>query len=71
MYLLDLWVRLLKEQYTDLTNCSLREQEKKYKMVIEKMKEYGERVQIIRKDCSIAFNDFEDSFFDFIYIYRR
>jgi hypothetical protein len=68
IYLLDLWEQLPKEQYTDITNTSQNEQNNKYNMVIEKMKSYGERVQIIRKDCSIAFNDFGDSFFDFIYI---
>lgn len=68
IYLLDIWKELPYEQYYDITNKAQDEQDNKYYMVVEKMKQYGERVEIIRKDCSIAYSDFEDGFFDFIYI---
>jgi hypothetical protein len=52
----------------DITNCVQQEHDARYNLVVSAMSKYPERVKVIRDDCRNAVKEFEDSFFDFIYI---
>jgi len=65
---LDAWKEYPPDLYQDLANCSQQEQDQRYAITVNKLKRYGDRARIIRKDCVDAVNDFEDCYFDFIYI---
>jgi hypothetical protein len=68
VYLLDSWKNYDKSEYIDPTNECQSRQDEKYKNVTKKMLSYGNRCEIIRADSRDAFKQFEDNFFDFIYI---
>lgn len=68
IYFLDPWKEYPKEVYNDQTNCNQKGQDSRYAFVVEKLKKYGERQSIIRKDSVESLIDFENEYFDFIYI---
>jgi len=68
IFLLDLWKELPSAEYEDATNSKQEIQDKRYNMVLEIAKPCGDKVTVIRKDSRLAPSDFEDNYFDFIYI---
>jgi hypothetical protein len=62
LYLLDTWEVSMSGMNADPYG------EARYKRVIKKMKEYGDRVEIIRGNSLVEFNRFPDCHFDFIYL---
>ena len=67
IYLLDAWKHFPTEEYNDSSNVKQAAQDALYEMVCKKVRPYGNRVQVIREDCTVAVNNFEDDFFDFVY----
>ena len=68
IYLLDSWKHYSETEYKDASNKKQEKQDEFYKMVCGMAKPYGDRAKIIRGDCTVVVNDFEDEFFDFLYI---
>lgn len=68
VFLVDSWKEYGEGEYMDGNNFDQIEQDKRYKLVLKKMKKYGNRVTVIRKESLEAVKDFIDGFFDFIYI---
>jgi hypothetical protein len=68
IYLLDAWKKFDDTEYMGIMNSSQEKQDEKYQKVLEKFSCYGEKVKVIRKDSREGFKDFNDGFFDFIYI---
>lgn len=68
LYLLDAWKEFTKEEYFDRTNASQTTMDKRYQLVVEKMKPHGDKVEIIRGDSRLEWKRFPDGFFDFVYI---
>jgi len=68
IYLLDAWKEFSELDYKDSSNRPQKEQDDKYDYVVKEMSKYGDRVKIIRKDCREAVLEFNDNFFDYIYI---
>ena len=66
LYLVDCWEQ--QENYNDLANCSDNEQNANYKTTLKNIKPYKSRTKVIKKYSDDAVCDFEDGFFDFIYI---
>lgn len=66
LYLLDCWQR--QSNYDDIANCTDDEHNSNYKATLKNIKPYKSRVEIVKKFSLDAVNDFEDQFFDFIYI---
>lgn len=67
MYLIDCWKSQDKILYKDKNNKSNEINEVRYNTVINLFRD-NRNVTIIRKMSEDAVNDFEDEFFDFIYI---
>ena len=68
IYFVDPWREYPRSVYNDCTNCSQKEQDGRYKYVIDRLNKFGERVEIVRKDSVEVLNDYADEYFDFIYI---
>jgi len=68
IYFIDPWREYPKSVYKDGTNTSQKIQDARYNMVVERLKKYGEKATIIRKDSVEALVDFSDNYFDFVYI---
>lgn len=68
LYQVDAWKQLPPEQYTDGCNLPDEQQEEKYSLVLNKSKEYHGRSIPIRALSKDAVKQFDDNFFDFIYI---
>ena len=68
LYSLDSWKHYPSEAYKDKSNSPQEQQDKRYELTVNKLKKYGDRSMVIRKDCVDAVKDFSDGFFDFIYI---
>jgi hypothetical protein len=68
IYLLDTWKHFNESEYNDKTNGNQSVQDARYAKVVERMRIYGDRVEIIRGDARLEFNRFTDAFFDFVYI---
>ena len=68
VYLLDAWMKFSPEESRGMIDIEQSDQDKNYDIVVKNSKPYGDRVVIIRKRSDEAINDFEDGFFDFIYI---
>jgi predicted O-methyltransferase YrrM len=64
--LLDCWQQ--QSNYDDIANCTDDEHNSNYKATLKNIKPYKSRVEIVKKFSLDAVNDFEDQFFDFIYI---
>ena len=62
LYLLDTW----EVNTTDMNGDPYGDI--RYKGVVKKMREYGDRVEVIRGNSLIEFGRFPDSYFDFIYL---
>lgn len=68
IYFLDAWKHFSMEEYTDPTNAPQKQQDRRYNKVVARLESYGERAEIIRGDCRDVVKDFDDEYFDFIYI---
>ena len=68
IYFLDAWMHFPDDEYKDPCNASQKNQDARYQSVIKRLSPYGDRVEIMRKDCREAVKDFADEYFDFIYI---
>ena len=69
IYFVDPWKEFISnEQKDNAYYGSQKTLDDRYKMVVEKLKKYGERVAILRKDSVEALQDFSNDYFDFIYI---
>jgi hypothetical protein len=68
IYFIDPWKHYPDEEYTDSSNVQQSIQDDLYKQVCNLLEPYEDRAEVIREDCAISVNDFEDEFFDFIYI---
>jgi hypothetical protein len=68
IYFVDPWKEYPMTVYNDCTNCSQKEQDGRYNFVVERLKKFGDRAEIIRKDSIDSLKDFTDEYFDFIYI---
>ena len=68
LYLVDPWIEYSEKDYQDICNVSSEKQEENYQYVLNRFKKYGKRCQIVRKTSLEAVSDFQDHFFDFIYI---
>jgi len=68
IYLLDAWKHFDPSEYPDRSNLEQNAMDQMYLNVVEAMKQYGERVVVLRKDSRDAFLEFQDGFFDFMYI---
>ena len=66
IYFLDPWKHFAEEEYRDSSNLKQSEQDRSYDMVCNIVKPYGDRAEVIREDCTMSVNDFEDGYFDFI-----
>lgn len=66
LYLIDCWEK--QENYIDIANKDNVEQNRNYKKTIKNTKPYEKRVKIIKSFSKEAVCQFEDNFFDFIYI---
>jgi len=67
-YLLDTWKHYADGTYECACNKKQEIQDQKYKSVIEAMKPYGNKVEVIRGDSAVEFKRFPNEYFDFIYI---
>jgi len=67
LYLIDAW-KNFKTDYNDANNVSDEEHEQRYQAVVERMKHYGDRVEITRGDCDDAVKECYDESLDFIYL---
>ena len=68
IYFLDAWKHFPTEEYKDPCNASQKEHDKIYAAIVKRLAPYGDRVEIIRGDCTEEVNNFEDGYFDFLYI---
>ena len=68
IYFVDPWREYPKDVYKDCTNVSQKAQDDRYTFVVDRLKKFGDRGSIIRKDSIESLSDFPDSHFDFIYI---
>ena len=68
IYFIDPWKEYPRDVYNDNTNCTQEGQDNRFKYVTDKLKKYGDRACIIRKDSIDALRDFSDGYFDFVYI---
>jgi len=68
IYFLDAWKHFSPEEYKDPCNASQKEQDKRHASVIKRLAPYGDRYEIIKGDCTEIVNNFEDGYFDFLYI---
>ena len=66
IYLLDAWKDF--DQKSESLSQFQKVQNKMYLGVVDRMKKYNDRVEIIRGDTREVFKKFSDGFFDFIYI---
>lgn len=68
IYLLDAWKMFPKEESSGMIYLTQKQQDDNYNYVVNDMKQYGNRISIIRKNSCDAIGDFPDCYFDFIYI---
>jgi hypothetical protein len=68
IYLLDVWKHFDNGEYNCACNKAQEEQDRIYDGVVTAMKPYGDKVEIIRGDCTVEFKRFPDEYFDYIYI---
>lgn len=68
IYFLDPWREYPSEIYKDATNCCQKEQDGRYNVVVGRLKKYGDRAIIVRKDSVESLPDFANGYFDFVYI---
>jgi hypothetical protein len=68
VFLIDPWKEYGAGEYLDGNNQLQSEQDRRFKMVCEKMAKYGDRVQIMRMESIEASKQFPNDFFDFLYI---
>lgn len=67
LYSVDSW-KHFPDKHQDLSNVSDEEHEKYYQITKDKLKQFGKRSIILRKESLIAASDFEDQSLDFVYI---
>lgn len=68
IYLLDAWKHYDMSEYPDGSNYGQEVQDKLYQNCLNFAKQYGDKVVVIRKESAEGSKDFENNFFDFIYI---
>lgn len=66
LFLIDCWEK--QNNYDDIANVSSQEQIQNYNTTVKNVSEFSKRTKIIKKFSADAANDFEDNFFDFIYL---
>ena len=64
--MVDLWEVLKDEGYYSLV--SIEAYRKNYLATLEVAKSIGDRVEVVKKDCSEVCRSFPDNHFDFVYI---
>jgi len=69
LYLIDPW-KDYGDPNAERGDCygTQLEQDERYNSVVRRFNAYGDRVSVLRKESLEAANDFEDGYFDFIYI---
>jgi hypothetical protein len=67
-YQVDPWSAMGTDEYNDYNNVAQEEQDRRYNLVCETAKKYNGRAIPVRKYSAMAAMDFEDDFFDFVYI---
>jgi len=67
-YQIDPWIHLTEATYKDYCNQDTEEQERRFKLVMDKSATYKGRSRVMRMFSDAAFILFPDSFFDFVYI---
>lgn len=68
LFLVDPWKEFPKNEYSELGNVSQERQEAFYEETICRLAPYADRYRVIRETSEQAVKQFEDNYFDFVYI---
>ncbi|NOZ20548.1 MAG: class I SAM-dependent methyltransferase [Planctomycetes bacterium] len=68
LYCVDPWREFPQEEYTDRANVSQEKQDELYQQTVERLKPFGDRVELMRTTSEEAAKAFEDGQLDFVYI---
>ncbi|MBI5766068.1 class I SAM-dependent methyltransferase, partial [Candidatus Falkowbacteria bacterium] len=68
VYSVDSWLEFDREVYKDMNNVPQKEQDKRYRFVLKRLRRFGKRNSVLRMASEQAVTLFKDDTLDFIYV---
>ena len=68
LHSVDPWFEFSEDEYKDVCNVAMRDQEENYQCTVERLDHFGARSSILRQTSKDAANSFKTASLDFVYI---